>query len=272
MRRWAQRWWRSSESTSRGSATHSPSSAPSLLQQDKRHLSSSFQSRKRGTLASGLWSDFKATSFRLTYYCIVEILTNPPVLMLKLHYTVSYVSVCSVLLTEHCPKLLSKEQRGPERSPWAVEARPHWRRMTEAVEWPGMKMMTFQVREMRHHAAEEEGEQKIKTKKRSFIFLCICVSVSDDGEPPPSSTLRASEKSTMEQLVEQSCFRDYQRLGLGTITASSSRSKSGDQFRITAVNRLYSLCRRYTPHMLDTWISSSSNSVVHKPPDPCWFH
>lgn len=74
----------------------------------------------------------------------------------------------------------------------------------------------------------------------------MCVSVSDDGEPLPSSTLRASEKSTMEQLVEQSCFRDYQRLGLGTITASSSRSKSGEQFRITAVNRLYSLCRRYT--------------------------
>lgn len=85
--------------------------------------------------------------------------------------------------------------------------------------------------------AENEAEESVK--------MCSCVSVSDDGEPPPSSTLRASEKSTMEQLVEQSCFRDYQRLGLGTITASSSRSKSGEQFRITAVNRLYSLCRRY---------------------------
>lgn len=82
--------------------------------------------------------------------------------------------------------------------------------------------------------------------------MCLCVAVSDEGEPPPSSTLRASEKSTMEQLVEQSCFRDYQRLGLGTITASSSRSKSGEQFRITAVNRLYSLCRRYALHSLDT--------------------
>ncbi|XP_028999555.1 myotubularin-related protein 13 isoform X2 [Betta splendens] len=71
------------------------------------------------------------------------------------------------------------------------------------------------------------------------------ISISDDGEPPPSSTLRASEKSTMEQLVEQSCFHDYQRLGLGTITASSSRSKSGEQFRVTAFNRLYHLCRSY---------------------------
>lgn len=81
--------------------------------------------------------------------------------------------------------------------------------------------------------------------RRPGFDLRACASVSDDGEMPPCSTLRASEKSTMEQLVEQSCFRDYQRLGLGTITASSSRCKSGEQFRITAVNRLYSLCRRY---------------------------
>uniref|UniRef100_A0A7N9AVN0 SET binding factor 2 n=1 Tax=Mastacembelus armatus TaxID=205130 RepID=A0A7N9AVN0_9TELE len=97
--------------------------------------------------------------------------------------------------------------------------------------------------------------------------------------PPPSSTLRASEKSTMEQLVEQSCFRDYQRLGLGTITASSSRSKSGDQFRITAVNRLYSLCRSY-PGLLVV-PQAVQDSSLHKVarcyrhnrlPVVCWKH
>lgn len=76
------------------------------------------------------------------------------------------------------------------------------------------------------------------------LKLSVCVAVSDDGEPPSNSTLKSSDKSTMEQLVERACFRDYQRLGLGTITANSSRSKSGEQFRVTAVNRLYSLCRR----------------------------
>lgn len=81
----------------------------------------------------------------------------------------------------------------------------------------------------------------------AVMALQLCdadVSVSDDGEPPASSTLKASEKSTMEQLVERACFRDYQRLGLGTIGVSSTRTKSGEQFRVTAVNRLYSLCRR----------------------------
>uniref|UniRef100_A0AAQ4RN63 SET binding factor 2 n=1 Tax=Gasterosteus aculeatus aculeatus TaxID=481459 RepID=A0AAQ4RN63_GASAC len=105
------------------------------------------------------------------------------------------------------------------------------------------------------------------------------VSISDDGEPPPSSTLRASEKSTMEQLVEQSCFRDYQRLGLGTITASSSRSKSGEQFRVTAVNRLYYLCRSY-PGLLVV-PQAVQDSSLHKVarcyrhnrlPVVCWKH
>uniref|UniRef100_A0A3Q3D383 SET binding factor 2 n=1 Tax=Hippocampus comes TaxID=109280 RepID=A0A3Q3D383_HIPCM len=105
------------------------------------------------------------------------------------------------------------------------------------------------------------------------------ISISDDGEPPPCSTLRSSEKSTMEQLVEQSCFRDYQRMGFGTITASSSRSKSGDQFRITAVNRLYSLCRSY-PGLLVVPLAIQDSSL-HKVarcyrhnrlPVVCWKH
>ncbi|XP_029438574.1 myotubularin-related protein 13 isoform X2 [Rhinatrema bivittatum] len=70
------------------------------------------------------------------------------------------------------------------------------------------------------------------------------ISVSDDSELPTSGTLKPSEKSTMEQLVEKACFRDYQRLALGTISGSSSRLRS-EHFRITALNRMYSLCRSY---------------------------
>nr|XP_033783896.1 myotubularin-related protein 13 isoform X1 [Geotrypetes seraphini] len=70
------------------------------------------------------------------------------------------------------------------------------------------------------------------------------ISVSDDSELPTSTTLKPSEKSTMEQLVEKACFRDYQRLALGTINSSSTRLKT-ENFRITALNRMYSLCRSY---------------------------
>ncbi|XP_064777951.1 myotubularin-related protein 13-like isoform X4 [Oncorhynchus masou masou] len=105
------------------------------------------------------------------------------------------------------------------------------------------------------------------------------ISVSDEGEPPPISTLRASERSTMEQLVERACFRDYQRLGLGTITASSSRSKTGEQFRVTAVNRLYSLCRSY-PGLLvvpqsvqDSSLQKVARCYRHnRLPVVCWKH
>uniref|UniRef100_A0A8C2JC21 SET binding factor 2 n=1 Tax=Cyprinus carpio TaxID=7962 RepID=A0A8C2JC21_CYPCA len=107
----------------------------------------------------------------------------------------------------------------------------------------------------------------------------VYVSVSDDGEPPASSTLKASEKSTMEQLVERACFRDYQRLGLGTISSSSTRSKSGEQFRVTAVNRLYSLCRSY-PGLLvvpqtvqDSSLHKVSRCYRHnRLPVVCWKH
>ncbi|KAG8438338.1 hypothetical protein GDO86_008863 [Hymenochirus boettgeri] len=67
------------------------------------------------------------------------------------------------------------------------------------------------------------------------------ISVSDDNELP-STTLKASEKSTMEQLVERACFRDYQRLALGTISATRFKS---EHFKVTALNRMYSLCRSY---------------------------
>ncbi|XP_041131428.1 myotubularin-related protein 13-like isoform X1 [Polyodon spathula] len=104
------------------------------------------------------------------------------------------------------------------------------------------------------------------------------VSVSDDGELPTSSTLKVSEKSTMEQLVERACFRDYQRLGMGTIGSSSSRAKT-EQFRVTAVNRMYSLCRSYpgllvVPHSVqDSSLQKVARSYRHnRLPVVCWKH
>lgn len=48
---------------------------------------------------------------------------------------------------------------------------------------------------------------------------------------------------TMSSLVERACCRDYQRLGLGTLSSSLSRAKS-EPFRISPVNRMYAICRR----------------------------
>lgn len=48
---------------------------------------------------------------------------------------------------------------------------------------------------------------------------------------------------TMSHLVERACCRDYQRLGLGTLSNSLTRSKN-EPFRISTVNRMYAVCRR----------------------------
>ncbi|XP_041929760.1 myotubularin-related protein 13 isoform X2 [Alosa sapidissima] len=88
------------------------------------------------------------------------------------------------------------------------------------------------------------GRQTLRRSRTTF-HEDDDISVSDEGEPPCSTLKASSEKSTMEQLVERACFRDYQRLGLGTMPTSSSRSKGGETLRITAANRLYSLCRSY---------------------------
>lgn len=58
-----------------------------------------------------------------------------------------------------------------------------------------------------------------------------------------SSTIRSSDRQTMSNVVERACCRDYQRLGLGTLSNSLTRSKN-EPFRISTVNRMYTVCRR----------------------------
>ncbi|XP_068442227.1 myotubularin-related protein 5 isoform X3 [Clinocottus analis] len=59
-----------------------------------------------------------------------------------------------------------------------------------------------------------------------------------------SSTIRSSDRQTMSNVVERACCRDYQRLGLGTLSSSLTRSKN-EPFRISTVNRMYTVCRSY---------------------------
>ncbi|XP_057364359.1 myotubularin-related protein 5 isoform X6 [Manis pentadactyla] len=73
------------------------------------------------------------------------------------------------------------------------------------------------------------------------------ISVSEELEPStltPSSALKPSDRMTMSGLVERACCRDYQRLGLGTLSSSLSRAKS-EPFRVSPVNRMYAICRSY---------------------------
>ncbi|MGH0140371.1 UNVERIFIED_CONTAM: hypothetical protein FKN15_042112 [Acipenser sinensis] len=59
-----------------------------------------------------------------------------------------------------------------------------------------------------------------------------------------SSTIKSSDRQTMSNVVERACCKDYQRLGLGTLSNSLTRSKH-EPFRISTINRMYAVCRSY---------------------------
>ncbi|XP_036375739.1 myotubularin-related protein 5-like isoform X2 [Megalops cyprinoides] len=59
-----------------------------------------------------------------------------------------------------------------------------------------------------------------------------------------SSTIKSSDRQTMSNVVERACCRDYQRLGLGTLSNSLTRSKN-EPFRISTLNRMYAVCHSY---------------------------
>ncbi|XP_066580002.1 myotubularin-related protein 5 isoform X3 [Amia ocellicauda] len=73
------------------------------------------------------------------------------------------------------------------------------------------------------------------------------ISVSEEVDQSSltmSSTIKSSDRQTMSNVVERACCRDYQRLGLGTLSNSLTRSKN-EPFRISTVNRMYTVCRSY---------------------------
>ncbi|CAN9508084.1 unnamed protein product [Ophioblennius macclurei] len=73
------------------------------------------------------------------------------------------------------------------------------------------------------------------------------ISVSEEADQSTltlSSTIRSSDRQTMSNVVERACCRDYQRLGLGTLSNSLTRSKN-EPFRISTANRMYTVCRSY---------------------------
>ncbi|KAM5170842.1 myotubularin-related protein 5 isoform 1-T1 [Mantella aurantiaca] len=72
------------------------------------------------------------------------------------------------------------------------------------------------------------------------------ISVSEDMERSTLTipTLKAPDKQAGGNLAERACCRDYQRMGLGTLSNSLTRAKN-EPFRISTVNRMYAVCNSY---------------------------
>ncbi|KAG8576609.1 hypothetical protein GDO81_009909 [Engystomops pustulosus] len=72
----------------------------------------------------------------------------------------------------------------------------------------------------------------------------ISVSEDLDRSTLTISTLKAPDKQTGGNMAERACCRDYQRMGLGTLSNSLTRAKN-EPFRISTVNRMYAVCNSY---------------------------
>lgn len=89
--------------------------------------------------------------------------------------------------------------------------------------------------------------------------------MSEELEPStltPSSALKPSDRMTMSSLlVERTCCRDYQYLGLGTLSSRLSWVRS-ESFCISPVNRMYTIYCSY-PGLLITPQSVQDNALQH---------
>ncbi|XP_074832570.1 myotubularin-related protein 5 isoform X5 [Carettochelys insculpta] len=117
------------------------------------------------------------------------------------------------------------------------------------------------------HLQEDEDEDEISVSEEM-----------DRSTLTPSTTIKPSDKMTMSHLVERACCRDYQRMGLGTLSNSLTRSKN-EPFRISTVNRMYAICRSY-PGLLIVPQSIQDNTIQrisrcyrqNRFPVVCWRH
>ncbi|GAB1299725.1 Myotubularin-related protein 5 [Apodemus speciosus] len=96
------------------------------------------------------------------------------------------------------------------------------------------------------------------------------ISVSEELEPStltPSSALKPSDRMTMSSLVERACCRDYQRLGLGTLSSSLSRANYPgllivpQSIQDNALQRV-SRCYRQNRFPVVCWRSGRSKAVL----------
>lgn len=66
------------------------------------------------------------------------------------------------------------------------------------------------------------------------------LSVIDETE---FMTTLATDPKSLEKLMERPGYQDYERLGLGSLPATGSRSRT-EPFRISIANANFSVCRR----------------------------
>ncbi|XP_048526749.1 myotubularin-related protein 13 isoform X3 [Dendroctonus ponderosae] len=71
------------------------------------------------------------------------------------------------------------------------------------------------------------------------------ISIDDFENNPIPATPTLTDAKTLERMVERSYVRDWKRLGVCNNTSPLNTKGAPDQFRLTSVNSMYSMCRSY---------------------------
>ncbi|XP_018621057.1 myotubularin-related protein 5-like isoform X4 [Scleropages formosus] len=156
---------------------------------------------------------------------------------------------------------MAVEQKGKDKNPslnsWQMNESLHGLRLGHSLGRMGSSTATLS-KNLVKSAKKTIGRQYVTRKKytpptweqRSSLQSEMDedeISVSEEVDQTSltlSSTIKSSDRQTMSSVVERACCRDYQRLGLGTLSNSLTRSKN-EPFRISTVNRMYTVCRSY---------------------------
>uniref|UniRef100_A0A4W3JEQ4 SET binding factor 2 n=1 Tax=Callorhinchus milii TaxID=7868 RepID=A0A4W3JEQ4_CALMI len=232
----------------------------------------SIQNQLHQNMQEGL--QIRSATFQLIKVAFDEEVNSEMVEVFKKHiakfrYPQSFFSIFAFAAGQNAPQIILPKQKEKNTSfltfsKTIVKSAKKAGKMTIGRQYSVKKKLSLMtVDERTNRTVLELNDSLEKQMKKNHILI---------------STLKAAEKSTMEQLVERACFRDYQRLGLGTISASSSRSKT-EHFRITAVNRMYLLCRSYPGLVVipqsvqDASLQKVARCYRHnRLPVVCWKH
>ncbi|CAH1256560.1 SBF1 [Branchiostoma lanceolatum] len=215
-------------------------------------------------LSEGL--QLRACTFQLVKLAFDEEVTSEDIetfrkLINRLRFPVSVQEMFALSRHHVGPRTMIQKHKEKNATLKEIDAIPGRRSMYGTKDWRALSKTLGK-------GAKRAGKQIAKRTKYMLptdsIFMAkvdgdVRKAASLDELASDDAESRPSEKLSLERLKEQPAYRDYVRLGLGSLNGSQARQKT-EPFRISQANVKYSTCRSY-PALIVVPQSVSDESV-----------
>ncbi|KAI8512806.1 ARS-binding factor 1 [Branchiostoma belcheri] len=215
-------------------------------------------------LSEGL--QLRACTFQLVKLAFDEEVTSEDIetfrkLINRLRYPVGVQEMFALSRHHVGPRTMIQKHKEKNATLKHIDAIPGRRSMYGTKDWRALSKTLGK-------GAKKAGKQIAKRTKYMLptdsIFMAkvdgdVRKAASLDELASDDAESRPSEKLSLERLKEQAAYRDYVRLGLGSLNGSQARQKT-EPFRISQANVKYSTCRSY-PALIVVPQSVSDESV-----------